>query len=89
MTWAQHYAPIIERLMQENVGADAKTLARVFRYQFPSGPKQYHPYKVWRRLVRQATQPKRPPKTSIKVDDGPNLFSQASNTDTLNPERKP
>ncbi len=53
--WRRHCAPIIAKVIRENVaaGGDENTLAKRLREAYPYGVKEHHPYKIWRDEIRK------------------------------------
>jgi hypothetical protein len=47
-TWRNIARPIIMKVLNENEGADEKTIRKGFnRSLYPFGARENHPYKVW------------------------------------------
>ena len=45
--WRERYAPLIASILAEHAGKLERELRKILREAFPSGPRQYHPYKIW------------------------------------------
>jgi len=45
--WRERYAPLIASILAEHKGKPERELRKILRDSFPSGPRQYHPYKIW------------------------------------------
>lgn len=46
-SWRDIARPIIARILQENKGADEKTIRKVLKDAYPWGERAMHPYKIW------------------------------------------
>lgn len=53
-TWRQKAAPLVARVIEagRRQGLDGKALVRWCNAQFPWGPREYHPYKIWKSEVK-------------------------------------
>ena len=47
MTWREHCAPIIHRVLEETRGLPEKEIKKALREAYPYGERKYHPYKIW------------------------------------------
>ncbi len=45
--WRDSCAPIIARVIAENVGKDESVVRMALRKAYPYGQRKYHPYKIW------------------------------------------
>jgi hypothetical protein len=46
-TWRNIARPIIMKVLNENLGADEKTIRKALIDAYPFGARENHPYKVW------------------------------------------
>lgn len=46
-TWRDCARPIIHSVLENNKGADEKTIRKALRDAYPFGERRYHPYKIW------------------------------------------
>lgn len=46
-TWRDYYRPLIAAVLTANEGKSLNEKRQALRKAFPSGPRQYHPYKIW------------------------------------------
>lgn len=53
MTWREHAAPVIQRILVAVVGQDERVVRKALREAYPFGPRKYWPYKVWCDEVRR------------------------------------
>lgn len=53
MTWREHAAPIIARVLRQTVGQDEKAIRRALHDAYPFGRREHWPYKVWLDEVRR------------------------------------
>jgi hypothetical protein len=62
MTWREQYRPIIAKVIAAHGGVESKELRQALRDAFPSGPREYHPYRIWLDEIRkQLSQPTETP----------------------------
>ena len=47
MTWRQLCAPVIHRVLVEQIFSDPKKIRKALREAYPFGERKYWPYKVW------------------------------------------
>lgn len=52
MTWRKWFAPIIDRILQENKGEPIKEVRKALRDAWRWGPRKHHPYKIWLNEIR-------------------------------------
>ena len=46
-TWRDCARPIINKILEDNAGADEKTIRKALRDAYPFGQREMHPYKIW------------------------------------------
>ena len=77
MTWRSHCAPIIRKVLLENIGKPEKQIKKALRDAYPYGQREMHPYKIWCDEIHKQRRTKTPQKIEkIKEEDKkhPKLF---------------
>lgn len=62
-TWRDRARPIIAAVLAATRGQSERAINRALRAAFPWGPREHHPYKIWRDEVRRQRGLKRPRRT--------------------------
>jgi hypothetical protein len=52
MSWRDHAAPIIAKVIERVGREDMKALKKALREAYPYGERSHHPYKIWCSEVR-------------------------------------
>lgn len=52
--WRDKSSAVIQQLIQQNPGADEKTLRTLISQAYPYGQREHHPYKIWLDEVKKA-----------------------------------
>lgn len=47
MSWRDHAAPIIAKVLEDTKGQDEKAIRKALYDAYPYGERCYHPYKIW------------------------------------------
>jgi hypothetical protein len=50
--WREQAAPIIAGVLKETAGQDEKAIRKALMEAYPFGPKEYHPYRIWRDEIK-------------------------------------
>ena len=52
--WRDKASAVIQQVIQQNPGADEKTLRTLISQAYPYGQREHHPYKIWLDEVKKA-----------------------------------
>lgn len=64
MTWRDHCAPIISRVLEETKGKEEKEIKKALKEAYPYGERRMWPYKVWLSEIKRQRKMK-----TVKVTD--------------------
>jgi hypothetical protein len=68
--WRQYAAPIIQKVLNENIGKTDAEKRAALREAYPFGEREYHPYKIWCDEVKRqmGTKPTKLPKDENQLN---------------------